>query len=77
MQDGVVLVHTTQGELLRSLPTVAATRNVPSCLLVSRECLCSCVYNRRTIILYSLSGYVLQERRTDVDVTVGIDEGRI
>jgi hypothetical protein len=64
---GVVLTHTTQGELLQCLSSAPPS---PTSLLVSRECLAVVVYDRRTLVLHTLSGHELTRRVMDTDVLV-------
>ena len=53
-KEGALLIHTTQGQLLRSLRPPPGAR-LPRCLLLSRECLLLALFDRGALALYTAS----------------------
>ncbi|KAK0416360.1 hypothetical protein QR680_012438 [Steinernema hermaphroditum] len=60
-QDGVVLIHTTNGDLLRSLPCEGLSSQLPvTNIVMSRECLLGVFYGKSHLATFTTSGRQLQ-----------------
>ena len=85
--DGAVLIHTTQGDLLRSLsvdvPGFPSTSDdvmkkeiqeePVNLLLMSRECFVLALYGRRRLVLYTTNGRVCCQSEAISDIEVRSD----
>ncbi|VDP22862.1 unnamed protein product [Soboliphyme baturini] len=68
--NGPVLIHTTQGDLLRSLKPLNTTFRRPRFLLISRECYVLVCYDAGNLCLFTTSGRLLKEVETRSQITV-------
>lgn len=71
--DGAVLIHTTQGELLRSLEVPGASFKCPRIVVMSRECHVVVLYDQSDLCLFTTSGRLLKTAKADMAIQVGIN----
>lgn len=68
-QGGPVLIHTTQGDLLRCLEPPSNYTN-PRILLMSRDCFVVVCFDKGDLCLFSASGRLLKQQKTDMQIGV-------
>lgn len=69
VSDGPVLIHTTQGDLLRCLDPPSCYVN-PRILLMSRDCFVVVCFDKGDLCLFSAAGRLLKEKKTDTQIGV-------